>query len=48
VIKGNEKANTEAKRAAEGAHRDQRNKHYWLIRGIPDSKPVTGKHSEQR
>jgi len=40
-IEGNEKANTEAKRAAEGSHRDQRNKHYQLIRGIPDSKPAT-------
>jgi len=40
-IEGNEKADTEAKRAAEGSHRDRRNEHYRLIRGIPDSKPAT-------
>ena len=40
-IKGNKKANTEAKRAVEGSHMDQMNEHYQLIRGILDSKPVT-------
>lgn len=40
-IEGNEKADTEAKRAAEGSHKNRRNEHYWLIRGIPDSKPAT-------
>ena len=40
-IEGNEKADIKAKRAVEGSHRNQRNEHYWLIRGIPDSKPVT-------
>ena len=40
-IEGNEKADTEAKRAVEGSHRYQRNEHYRLIRGILDSKPVT-------
>ena len=40
-IEGNEKADTEAKRAAEGPHKNQRNEHYRLIRGIPDSKSAT-------
>jgi len=40
-IEGNEKADTEAKRAVEGSHRNRRNEHYQLIRGIPDSKPAT-------
>ena len=40
-IEGNEKADTEAKRAAEGSHKNRRNEHYRLIRGIPDSKPAT-------
>lgn len=40
-IEGNEKADTEAKRAAEGSHRNRRNEHYRLVRGIPDSKPAT-------
>jgi len=40
-IEGNEKADTEAKRAAEGPHKNQRNEHYHLIRGIPDSKSAT-------
>ena len=39
-IEGNEKADIEAKRAAEGSHRNRRNEHYRLIRGIPDSKPA--------
>jgi len=40
-IEGNEKADTEAKRAAEGPHKNRRNEHYHLIRGIPDSKSAT-------
>ena len=40
-IEGNEKADTEAKRAAEGPHKNQRNEHYRLIRGILNSKSAT-------
>jgi len=35
------KADTEAKRAAEEPHKNRRNEHYRLIRGIPDSKLAT-------
>ena len=43
-IEGNEKADTEAKRAAEGEHRNRRNEHHRLLKGLPASKSATKQH----
>jgi len=47
-IEGNEKADTEAKRAAEGSHKNWRNEHHRLIRGLPASKTATRQHLRKK
>ena len=47
-IEGNEKADLEAKRAAEGEHRNQRVEHQILKNGLSTSKPVTKHHLRAR
>ena len=47
-IEGNEKADVEAKRAAEGPHRNRRNEHHRLIRGLPASKSATKQHLRKK
>ena len=47
-IEGNEKADIEAKRAAEGLHRNWRNEHHRLIRGLPASKSATKQHLRKK
>ena len=47
-IEGNEKADLEAKRAAEGEHRNRRVEHQILKNGLPASKPVTKHHLRTR
>ena len=47
-IEGNEKADTEAKRAAEGKHRNCRHKHHRLLKGLPASKTATKQHLKRK
>jgi len=47
-IEGNEKADTEAKQAVEGKHRNRRHKHHRLLKGLPASKTVTKQHLKRK
>jgi hypothetical protein len=47
-IEGNEKADMEAKRAAEGEHRNHRNEHHRLLKGLPASKSAMKQHCKRR
>jgi ribonuclease HI len=47
-IEGNEKADTEAKRAAEGEHKNRRNEHHRLLKGLPASKSATKQHLKRK
>lgn len=47
-IEGNEKADIEAKRAAEGKHRNRRHEHHWLLKGLPASKTATKQHLKMK
>ena len=47
-IEGNEKANTEAKRATEREHRNRRNEHHRLLKTLPASKSATKQHLKKK
>jgi len=47
-IEGNEKADTEAKRAAEGEHKNRRNEHHRLLKGLPASKSATKQNLKKK
>ena len=47
-IEGNEKADTEAKRAAEGGHRNRKHEHHRLLKGLPASKSATKQHLKKK
>ncbi len=47
-IEGNEKADVEAKRAAEGEHRNRRHEHHRLLKGLPASKSATKQHLRKK
>ena len=47
-IEGNEKADTQAKRAAEGEHHNRRNEHHQLLKGLPASKSATKQHLRRK
>ena len=47
-IEGNERADREAKRAAEGEHRNCRHKHHCLLKGLPASKSATKQHLKKK
>jgi len=47
-IEGNEKADREAKRAAEGEHRNHRHEHHRLLKGLLASKSATKQHLKKK